>query len=145
MSTLFQVNSDLMHRRMGHPSDDVLHQAQNHTEKFLKDLIFDKDHHICRGCAEAKTHLPTFEDSSPDHLSWSTQISKNCQPFHIIITNGSLHSLMTSPLTAGSLSLKRKLMRIIPFVTSLQWYATSMELPLRSSCLMGVVNIHLSN
>ena len=48
---------------MGHPSDDMLRQAQNHTEKFLKDLIFNKDCPICRGCAEAKMHLPTFEDS----------------------------------------------------------------------------------
>ena len=63
MSTLFQVDRDLMHQRMGHPSDDVLRQAKNHTDKFPQDLIFNKNRPICRGCAEAKMHLPTFEDT----------------------------------------------------------------------------------
>jgi hypothetical protein len=53
MSTLFQVDSDLMHRRMGHPSDEVLRQAKNHTDKFPKDLIFEQNRPICRGCAFA--------------------------------------------------------------------------------------------
>jgi hypothetical protein len=63
MSTLFQVNSDLMHRWTGHPSDEVLRQAKNHTDKFPKVLIFEQNHPICRGCTEAKMHLPKFEDS----------------------------------------------------------------------------------
>ena len=39
MSTLFQVDYDLMHRQMGHPSKDVLSQAKHHTTNFPKDLI----------------------------------------------------------------------------------------------------------
>ena len=64
MSTLFQVDYDLIHRRMGHPSKDVLSQAKRHTTNFPKDLIISKDSPICQGCAEAKMHLPMFEDST---------------------------------------------------------------------------------
>lgn len=42
----------------------MLRQAKRHCEKFLEGLIFPKDHPICRGCAEAKMHLPMFEDST---------------------------------------------------------------------------------
>ena len=47
LSTVFHVDSDLMHRWMGHPSDEVLRQAKNHTDKFLQDLIFNQDRPIC--------------------------------------------------------------------------------------------------
>ena len=63
MSTIFMVDYDLMHRRLGHPSEDVLRQAKRHCDKFPEGLIYPKDRPICRGCAEAKSHLPMFEDS----------------------------------------------------------------------------------
>ena len=47
MLTLFQVDYDLMHRPMGHPSKDVLSQAKRHTTNFPKDLIISKDSPIC--------------------------------------------------------------------------------------------------
>ena len=47
MSTLIQVDYDLMHRWMGHPSKDVLRQAKRHTTNFPKDLIVNKDSPIC--------------------------------------------------------------------------------------------------
>ena len=64
MSTIFMIDYDLMHRRLGHPFEDVLHQAKRHTDNFPEGLIYSKDRPICRGCAEAKAHLPTFEDST---------------------------------------------------------------------------------
>ena len=64
MSTLYQVDYDLMHRRMGHPSEDVLRQVQKHTANFPKGLSFNQRQSICRGCAEAKMHLPTFKEST---------------------------------------------------------------------------------
>ena len=63
MSTIFMVDYDLMHRRLGHPSNDVLHQAKHHCVNFPEGLIYPKDRPICRGCTEAKAHLPIFEDS----------------------------------------------------------------------------------
>lgn len=64
MSTVFNVDYDLMHRRLGHPSKDVVSQARRHTEKFPQGITFPKEQPICRGCAEAKMHMPSFEDSS---------------------------------------------------------------------------------
>ena len=69
MSTIFAVDYDLMHRRMGHPSKDVLRQATRHTENFPPEVQFpggnsqSSDHPVCRGCAEGKMHLQPFGDS----------------------------------------------------------------------------------
>jgi transposase InsO family protein len=64
MSTVFNVDYDLMHQWMGHPSKDVLSQARRHTEKFPQGIMFPKEQPICQGCAEAKMHMPSFEDST---------------------------------------------------------------------------------
>ena len=52
--TIYAVDYDLMHRRMGHPSRDVLRQATCHTENFPKEIQFPagpSNQPICRGCA----------------------------------------------------------------------------------------------
>ena len=70
--TIYAVDYDLMHRRMGHPSRDVLHQATRHTENFPKEIQFPvglNDQPICRGCAEGKMHLQPFVDS----VSWASR------------------------------------------------------------------------
>ena len=63
---IYAVDYDLMHRRMGHPSRDVLRQATHHTENFPKEIQFPvgpSNQPICRGCAEGKMHLQPFVDS----------------------------------------------------------------------------------
>ena len=64
IQTVFNADYELMHKRMGHPSRDVLKQARRHTDKFPSELMFPPTDSICRGCAEAKMHMPTFEDST---------------------------------------------------------------------------------
>jgi transposase InsO family protein len=67
MSTIFAVDFDLMHRRMGHPSNDVLRKAVKHTDNFPREVVFPdlrSNQPICRGCAEGKMHLQPFEDST---------------------------------------------------------------------------------
>ena len=66
VSTIYAVDYDLMHRRMGHLSRDVLRQATRHTENFPKEIQFPvgpSNQLICRGCAEGKMHLQPFVDS----------------------------------------------------------------------------------
>ena len=66
VSTIYAVNYDLMHRRMGHPSRDVLRQATHYTKNFPKEIQFPagpSNQLICRGCAEGKMHLQPFVDS----------------------------------------------------------------------------------
>ena len=72
VSTIYAIDYDLMHRRMGHPSRDVLHQATRHTENFPKETQFlagPSNQPICRGCAEGKMHLQLFVDS----VSWASR------------------------------------------------------------------------
>ena len=47
MLTIFMVDYDLMHRQLGHPSDNVLHQAKHHCDKFPEGLVLPKDRPIC--------------------------------------------------------------------------------------------------
>ena len=66
MSSIYAVDYDLIHQRMGHPSRDVLCQATHHTENFPKEIQFlagSSNQLICRGCAEGKMHLQPFVDS----------------------------------------------------------------------------------
>jgi transposase InsO family protein len=60
MSTIFLVDYDLMHRRLGHPSKDVLRQASGNTRNFPKRIIFPIETPICRGCAEGKMPSQSF-------------------------------------------------------------------------------------
>ena len=46
MSTIFMVDYDLMHKQLGHPSEDVLRQAKRHCDKFPEGLIYPKDRPI---------------------------------------------------------------------------------------------------
>ena len=66
VSTIYAVDYDLMHWRIGHPSRDVLRQATRHTKNFPKEIQFPvgpSNQPICRGCAEGKMHLQLFVDS----------------------------------------------------------------------------------
>ena len=72
VSTIYAIDYDLMHQRMGHPSRDVLRQATHHTENFPKEIQFpvgSSNLPICRGCAEGKMHLQPFVDS----VSWASR------------------------------------------------------------------------
>ena len=44
VSTIYAVDYDLIHWRMGHPFRDVLHQATHHTENFPKEIQFPVGH-----------------------------------------------------------------------------------------------------
>ena len=72
ISTIYAIDYDLMHRTMGHPSRDVLHQATHHTKNFPKEIQFPagpSNQPICRGCAVGKMHLQLFIDS----VSWASR------------------------------------------------------------------------
>jgi len=62
-STVFTMDYDLWHKHFGHPSKQVLKEAQGHVKNFPKDLAFPKKDPICRGCAEGKMHSRSFPES----------------------------------------------------------------------------------
>ena len=53
VTAVADVDYDTLHRRLAHPSRDVLKHARKHTEKCPHVEIPTKDS-ICRGCAEGK-------------------------------------------------------------------------------------------
>ena len=60
---VYSVDFDTWHRRMGHPSNQVLDKMRTNTQNFPSDLRVPKDHSPCRGCAEGKMHSRSFPDS----------------------------------------------------------------------------------
>jgi hypothetical protein len=67
-TTIYKVDYDLMHKCMGHPSMDVLHNAKNHTKGFPNDIIYPEETPLCQGCAQGKMPSASFP-SSQSHTS----------------------------------------------------------------------------
>ena len=62
-ATIYSVDYHLMHRRLGHPSKDVLRHARSKTKGFPQELDFPSEAPVCPGCAQGKmsslAHLPS--------------------------------------------------------------------------------------
>ena len=60
---IYKVDYDLMHRRFGHPSKEVLRRAKDHTKGFPKDLEIPSEIAPCPACAQGKmpqsSHKPS--------------------------------------------------------------------------------------
>jgi hypothetical protein len=62
-STTNLSDYDLWHKRFGHPSKQVLTEAQRQVNNFPQNLKFPGKESICRGCAEGKMHSRSFPES----------------------------------------------------------------------------------
>ena len=51
---VYQVDYDLMHRRLGHPSKEVLRRAKENTKGFPEGIKFPTTMGVCPGCAQGK-------------------------------------------------------------------------------------------
>jgi transposase InsO family protein len=54
------VSQEIMHRRLAHPSSEVLKRAATNTEGFPDGVEFDSADVVCRGCALGKMHSRPF-------------------------------------------------------------------------------------
>src|SRR5258707_14399889 len=54
ISTIYTVDYGTMHKRLGHPSKDVLRHASDSTKGFPKDLNYPNNSQTCPGCAQGK-------------------------------------------------------------------------------------------
>jgi len=52
--TIYRVDYELMHRRLGHPSKEVLRRAKDSTNGFPDSIKFPTTSGICPGCAQGK-------------------------------------------------------------------------------------------
>ena len=64
LSSIHEDSYDLWHRRLGHPSDQVLVKFKSKTKNFPSDLRIPKESHICEGCAQGKMHNQIFSGES---------------------------------------------------------------------------------
>ncbi len=66
IKTIYSIDFEVMHRRMAHPSKDVMQKARKHVKDFPDIEIPEK--HICSGCAQGKmpnkAFPPSFERAS---------------------------------------------------------------------------------
>jgi len=55
---------ELWHRRLGHPSHQVLEKLGNNTNNFPSKLRIPKETQICEGCAKGKMHNRSFPENA---------------------------------------------------------------------------------
>ena len=58
--SVYSVDYELMHRRFGHVSKQVLEKAKGNTQSFPSDLNIPSKIPICRGCAQGKMTSQQF-------------------------------------------------------------------------------------
>jgi transposase InsO family protein len=58
-SSIYDVDYEIIHRRLGHPSKDVIQQARKHLKDFPK-IEVPKKEHLCPGCALGKMSNRSF-------------------------------------------------------------------------------------
>jgi len=68
-STIHADDYETWHRRLGHPSDQVLIKFKTKTQNFPSDLFIPKESPICKGCAKGKMRSRPF----PGNPSRSTK------------------------------------------------------------------------
>jgi len=51
---VYKVDYDLMHKRLGHPSKDIMSHARKNCNGFPSDLQFPTNAPVCPGCAQGK-------------------------------------------------------------------------------------------
>jgi transposase InsO family protein len=73
LNTIYSIDYETMHRRLAHPSKEVLLRAQRHLKDF-PDVEFPKEEPICPGCAQGKMTNRSFPPST----------RRASQPFQLI-------------------------------------------------------------
>jgi transposase InsO family protein len=70
---VYQVDYDLMHRHLGHPSKEVLRHTKENTKGFPKGIKFPTTTGVCPGCAQGKMPAalhPTSTTRAKAPFSW---------------------------------------------------------------------------
>jgi hypothetical protein len=111
-STMTYVDYDLMHKHLGHPSQDVLHYAPKHTKGFPP-METPEEIPICPGCAEGKmpskayppsdTHAEKpFEKIHSDIKSFPVESYHKYKYFISFVDDYSSYSWVTLLCTKGA-------------------------------------------
>jgi len=109
ITSVSKVNYNIMHRRFGHPSKEVLRRAQKHTQRF-PEVHFPTEDCVCPGCALGKMPNRAFPENE----------RRASKPFELVHSD-----LKSFPVTSY-----RKFKYIITFYDDYTSHAWTM--PLRS-------------
>ena len=63
LNTIYGVDFDIIHRRLAHPSNEVLLKARKHLKDF-PEIEFPKEEHLCPGCVQGKMTNRSFPPST---------------------------------------------------------------------------------
>jgi hypothetical protein len=64
IETIYTVDYKTMHRRLGHPSKDVLRHSEKETKGFPKGIKYPSTDQICPGCAQGKMPASSHKPSN---------------------------------------------------------------------------------
>jgi len=82
--TIYKVDYDLMHRRLGHPSKDVLRHAKDHTKGFPDGIKIPTNSPICPGCAEGKMPATSHPPSNTRASQPFKRIHSDLKSFPVV-------------------------------------------------------------
>jgi transposase InsO family protein len=80
---IYKVNYDLMHRRLGHPSKDVMRHAKDHTKGFPDGIQIPTNSGICPGCAQGKMPAASHPPSATRATAPFKRIHSDLKSFPI--------------------------------------------------------------
>ena len=63
LHTIYSVDYDVIHRRLAHPSKEVLLKARKNLKDF-PEIEFPKEEHLCPGCTQGKMTNRSFLSES---------------------------------------------------------------------------------
>jgi transposase InsO family protein len=110
---IYQVDYDLMHRRLGHPSPEVLRRAKSHTKGFPDSVQIPTKPQLCPGCAQGKmpaaSHPPSttrakkaFDKIHSDLKSFPTPSYHKYKYFIVFLDDYTSHAWITLLRNKGS-------------------------------------------
>jgi transposase InsO family protein len=81
------IKLDELHRRMGHPSEEVLKHMPRQTKGFDK-LIMPKERSVCPGCAQGKMHSKPYPESQKRATKIFEIIHSDLKEFPVVSYHG---------------------------------------------------------
>jgi hypothetical protein len=84
LSSIHEESYDLWHRRLGHPSDQVLVKFKSKTKNFPSDLRILKESPICEGCVKGKMHNRSFLENPLHTAKPFEQIHSDLREYPIL-------------------------------------------------------------
>jgi len=116
IASMSKVNYNIMHRRFGHPSKEVLQHAQKHTQHFLE-IHFPTEDCVCPGCALGKMPNRAFPENK----------RRASKPFELVHSD-----LKSFPVTSY-----RKFKYVITFYDDFTSHAWTMPLRSKAAAIMA--------